>query len=155
MQGGLWDYNEEGKVAVREWSGEDEEAQEYYKTSLTGGLRPTDYIFAFTGSDYEERFQLSKERASWIEGYKLYKDVLGTEIWPRPYMDEEISTRINELYTDIDSTSDMYRANWITGVSDIDADWDEYLKTLNKIGLEEFVDLHQQAYDAFLKSMGQ
>ena len=64
-------------------------------------------------------------------------------------MENDITARINELYTDIDSTTDMYRANWITGVTDVDAEWDAYLETMKKIGIDEFVELHQRAYDVF------
>ena len=38
----------------------------------------------------------------------------------------------------------------MTGNSDIDADWDSYLKSLNSMGLEEFVQILQKTYDNFL-----
>lgn len=151
VQGGLWDYDEDGKVVVRSANAEDETdlgyiESSYHQTIARGSNTPA----AFTAEDYAERMQLTEEQQYQQKSYEIYKDVLGDEIWPRPYMSDDITARINELYTDIDSTTDMYRANWLTGISDIDAEWDSYLETLNKIGLEEFVDLHQQAYDTVM-----
>lgn len=149
VQGGLWDYDESGKIFMRTANYQDETDLGYLETAMGDGLGIENLPGAFTPSDYVERLQLSDTQVSQQANYELYKPVIGTEIWPRPYMTDDITARINELYTDIDSTTDMYRANWLTGVSDIDAEWDSYLETLNKIGLEEFVELHQQAYDVF------
>ena len=40
-------------------------------------------------------------------------------------------------------------ARWIAGESDIDADWDSYISSLNGIGLEEYVSMYQTAYDRY------
>lgn len=36
---------------------------------------------------------------------------------------------------------------FIAGQADIDKSWDKYLSTLQEIGIDEFVDIHQRAYD--------
>ena len=145
VEGGFWDYNEDGKIvttAIERAEGE------YRETSLAMSI-----VSAWPGcqtyEDYKDRLALSPQQEYRQVNYELYKDVIGTEIWPRPYMENDITARINELYTDIDSTTDMYRANWITGVTDVDAEWDAYLETMKKIGIDEFVELHQRAYDVF------
>ena len=39
--------------------------------------------------------------------------------------------------------------SWINGSADINAGWDEYVNQINKLGMEDYVRLHQEAYDAF------
>ena len=36
---------------------------------------------------------------------------------------------------------------WILGTGDVEADWDDYMKTLNKMGLSKVLDVMQSAYD--------
>ena len=147
-----WEYNDEGKMVVLEADANKEEDQAILDSKMPHNIADN-YPYAFTADDYSSRFILDADKESYDEHYDLYKDAMAKECWPRPYIADDIYTRINELYTDIDSTTDMYRANWLTGVSDIDAEWDGYLETLNKMGLEEFVDLHQQAYDVYLTGL--
>ena len=40
-----------------------------------------------------------------------------------------------------------YRAEVITGKKDLDSTWDEYISTLNKMGLQTAVDNMNDAYD--------
>ena len=72
-----------------------------------------------------------------------------------PYPDlvftEEEGTERSTLMTDIDSYRGMMRAAFITGESDIDAEWDNYVNTLKNMGLERLVEIEQAAYDRFSK----
>ena len=38
-------------------------------------------------------------------------------------------------------------ALWITGAADVDAEWEDYLSELDKIGLPRYLELTQEAYD--------
>lgn len=40
--------------------------------------------------------------------------------------------------------------DFITGVRDIDADWDEYINTLKSMGIEEAIAMCQTAYDNYM-----
>ena len=62
----------------------------------------------------------------------------------------ESASRLSELRTDISNTVAMYKANWVMGVSDIDAEWDGYINALKKMGIEEYVSIIQAEYDQFL-----
>lgn len=64
------------------------------------------------------------------------------------YTDEELE-RIGAIRTDLTSYAEQMYANWVTGVSDIDADWEGYIQQLNAMGLEEYVQIHRDAYAAF------
>ncbi len=105
---------------------------------------------AYTADDYANRIVLSADQKIYQANYEVYKDYMTNEYWPRPYFAEEDTTRINELRTDIFNTVAEKKAAWVTGNSDIDADWDSYLKSLNSMGLEEFVQILQKTYDNFL-----
>ena len=39
--------------------------------------------------------------------------------------------------------------SWINGSADINAGWDEYVNQINKLGMEDYIRLNQEAYDAF------
>lgn len=68
------------------------------------------------------------------------------------YTEEELS-EISALSMDLKSYVELKYANWVTGVEDIDADWDGYIEQLNAMGLERYVELQTQAYNVYLDSM--
>lgn len=109
---------------------------------------------AYTVADYEDKIILSAAQSIFQSNYAIYKDYMTTEYWPRPYFAEEDTTRINELRTDIFNTVSEKKAAWVTGKSDINADWDNYVESLNNMGLDEFVGLLQKTYDNFLTGVG-
>ena len=39
-------------------------------------------------------------------------------------------------------------ALWCSGAADVDAEWEDYLKELDKIGLPRYLELAQEAYDS-------
>ncbi|MBE5866574.1 MAG: extracellular solute-binding protein [Lachnospiraceae bacterium] len=107
--------------------------------------------FGFTAADYNEgRIAISDAQQDAQETYDLYRPYLNDEIWPRPYLTNEVSTKLSELRTDIFSVINEKKAAWITGKADIEKDWDEYCATLEQIGIDEFVSLMQSAYDTYM-----
>ena len=52
------------------------------------------------------------------------------------------------LWTDIDKYLVSMNSAFITGEKDIEAEWDTYIETLNKMGLETIIEIYQNAYDA-------
>lgn len=84
----------------------------------------------------------------------------------RPYQTSEyqnlpalnFTTEDSERIADISAAMLDYisrkHAEWISGSADIDAEWDEYCKELQKMGCEEYLAIYQRTYDAvkeFLK----
>lgn len=68
------------------------------------------------------------------------------------YTEEELA-EISSLIMDLQSYVELKYANWVTGLEDIDADWEGYIAQLNAMGLERYVELQTQAYNAYLESM--
>lgn len=62
------------------------------------------------------------------------------------YTDEE-SEFINDYGVAIQNYVEGNLAKWMMGESDIDADWDAYIKQLETLKVQEFIDIMQTAYD--------
>lgn len=62
------------------------------------------------------------------------------------YTDEE-SQLINDYGIPIQNYVEENLANWMLGVNDIDADWDAYMKQLETLKIQEYIDTMQAAYD--------
>jgi putative aldouronate transport system substrate-binding protein len=58
---------------------------------------------------------------------------------------------MDQYGTDINTYRKQTFANWITGSGDIDAEWEEYVETMNGLGLEEWLTYKQEAYDVLSK----
>ncbi len=59
----------------------------------------------------------------------------------------EESARISELTSTITSFVSQSRAEFLTGIKDIDGQWDAYLNELEKMGVKELLEIYQGAYD--------
>ncbi len=68
-------------------------------------------------------------------------------VMPDLYMSPEDSGEMSLLKTNVMDTQKEYMVGFITGTKDIDAEWDSYIKALNNVGLERYLELLQKAYD--------
>lgn len=107
----------------------------------------SEYMYNVSHSMSNKGFMKMRE-----EIYPVYKDmgILNTEIWPRPYYTVEVSDEIAALRTDIYAIINQYEASWVTGQSDIEADWDAFNTALQAAGSERLVEILQNSYDSFL-----
>ncbi|EPH65854.1 ABC transporter, solute-binding protein [Enterococcus casseliflavus 14-MB-W-14] len=71
-------------------------------------------------------------------------------IYPRVFLEKEDTDRLAKIETDIWDYIYRKRAEWITG-GKIDEEWEEYLAELERVGLEEWIQIKQTGYDNFLK----
>jgi putative aldouronate transport system substrate-binding protein len=62
-------------------------------------------------------------------------------------MTSEESTEYDSLYTDVDTYAQTEILSFITGTSDIDADFDSFVSGMNDLGLTRMIELEQTAYD--------
>ena len=81
---------------------------------------------------------------------RTFDDYAAKETLPQSLMftDEETET-LTSIQSGIKDQILQMTARWIAGESDIDADWDSYISSLNGIGLEEYVSMYQTAYDRY------
>lgn len=62
------------------------------------------------------------------------------------YTEDEIDV-INQFKMDIDTYFQQMEAKFITGAESIEKGWDRYVKTLQSIGLDDYLEAYQSAYD--------
>ncbi len=101
------------------------------------------------------------EKMPWMEGqeaqmevYNMYETYLDPETWPRPYYAVEEADRLSELTTDIFNLTETQRAKWVCGQEELnDASWKKYVGEMEKMGVQEMVDIYQAAYDRYQAGM--
>jgi putative aldouronate transport system substrate-binding protein len=101
-----------------------------------------------------------------VFGENMYSDVekavckerlkYGPEVvWGKfNYTDEEYQ-RLSIIENDINTYINEMRAKFITGDADLDADWEEYINTLNRMGLEELFTIYKSGLDAYEKAIAE
>lgn len=60
---------------------------------------------------------------------------------------------IDNTMADIQAYYRAKHVEFVTGVSDIETDWDAYVEEFNKMRIDELVDVYQAAYDRFMANM--
>lgn len=84
------------------------------------------------------------------EKYDAYRQVKAI---PNLIMSEVDAAKITELGNALNSYMGEAMAKFITGELDINSDteWNNYIKELEKIGIQEYIEISQKAYDAMMK----
>lgn len=135
------EYNAEGKLDYT-----DIKATPENRTGLVP--KGTERIFAMTEVSAG---LLASPPAHMIEKQWLdtfYADYYKGEFYPKVFFTMDEVERLSILKTDIITyTNEMY-AKWIA-IGGIEDEWDDYVKKLNDMGLEEMVQIHQDALDRF------
>ncbi len=71
---------------------------------------------------------------------------------PAFFMSEEGSAKISSLKTPLNELVKQAAAEFITGVRDLDKDWDAYVNELKALSLDEYVQTLNAEYKSFLKN---
>ena len=102
-------------------------------------------------SGYYELFQWSEANIATLNAYNRYNDagVINNQVWPRPYFTDAGNEVLLELRAEIFKLVEKKRAEWIHGVKDIDAEWEDFQDDLEASDIEELVDAMQEAYDVW------
>lgn len=72
--------------------------------------------------------------------------------YPLVYFTEEEQKTVSTLKPDIDTYFEQMEAKFITGAESIDDNWDEYVDTLESLGIADIVAVHQAAYDRWVEA---
>lgn len=83
------------------------------------------------------------------EGHRRVDQVV--ETFPALVYTSEESQRRATIYTDISSYLGTMRTQFITGEADIESGWEQHIATVNQMGLEEYLQIEQSAYDRMYK----
>lgn len=57
----------------------------------------------------------------------------------------------SSIIADVETFAKEYTAQFISGVRDIDAEWDSYISTMKGMGVERAIEIEQGAYDRYLQ----
>ncbi len=96
---------------------------------------------AGVAEEYEENDAL-------IEEYQPYLN----ELFPKLWYSEEDMKRASIIETDIRTYMEKTIAEWATGQKDIDAEWENHLKALNDLGLQEWQTIIEKSYNQYLEN---
>ncbi|MHC5269743.1 extracellular solute-binding protein [Enterococcus sp. LJL98] len=67
--------------------------------------------------------------------------------FPLLYLTTEESEKVRDSATDLSTYVEQMEAKFITGLESIDKGWDNYVKTIEGMGLEQYIATYQTAYD--------
>ena len=69
-------------------------------------------------------------------------------VYPNVFMSQEDTEELSNLQADITKTINATRSDWIMN-GFTDADWDEYLKSLDAYGLNDMLEIFQKYLDDY------
>lgn len=104
---------------------------------------------ATTMKDYEEKLLWTDANQQKADALEQYKDVINTEVWPRPYYDREQSEALSEIFGDVALVIKEYRAGVLNGDKNLTTDYEAFKDLLKQARVEELVEIMQEAYDVF------
>lgn len=108
---------------------------------------PREHDFAFS------RFTVTEEA---MEGINLYLDSGWIqEAFPPQSFSQSDKNRYDDLSNGLSTYSSEQFQRWVMGAEVLDdAVWDRYIDQLHRLGLEEFTELAQKAYDEYIEAVG-
>ena len=109
-----------------------------YAIGLAGGACPEFVTEAFS------KARASTDHYDAWDKYEEFYDVV--DLVNFTFTPEE-QERLNALTADIVTYVDESRIAFVTGKLSIEDDWDNYVSTIERMGLEEYVSIFQAAYD--------
>ena len=62
---------------------------------------------------------------------------------------------LDNKLADIKSYVSEMQGKFVTGVADIDTDWDTYCKTLDQMGINDIIEVYQASYDRWCEALGE
>lgn len=155
-EGVLWQYeeNNQGEQVRVYVEGIDLGNTEEFRATVTPNYGLTVPTMDFP--DKVDQFPLILDEAN-TEKDTSFEDFIASETeekvtqfakvtFPLLYLTTEESDKVRNIETDLQTYVDQMEAKFITGVEPIE-NWDKYIKTVESMGLEEYVAIYQGAYD--------
>jgi putative aldouronate transport system substrate-binding protein len=115
--------------------------------------------FADNGPMYIRKsteIEMAQDMSNALSEREAYKDVLAkiseSDNYPQMFMKytEADQNAMAVAQANINNITNNYWALWLTGESDIDADWDAYVASVESAGLNDVLKIRQAAFDAYL-----
>lgn len=110
----------------------------------------THWPYAYTSEDLTTKYSTTEAIQKKRDALEAYKDIITPEPWPRPLLDPDDATRVNELKPDMKTVTDEYLHKVLTGEKNTTSDWAVYKATMQTLGIDEMLEIYQDTYDAYL-----
>lgn len=99
----------------------------------------------------EQYFFGGESRQSSLDAAAKISEFGNEEVWPPFSFSEEESDRMSALTSDINTYIREQQAKFITGTAPF-SEWDNYVKTIERMGLEDYMSIYQAAYERYTTS---
>ncbi|GIP35003.1 extracellular solute-binding protein [Paenibacillus sp. J2TS4] len=96
----------------------------------------------------EQYFKGGESLPNSIAAAELLEPYANKEVWPAFSFTPEENSRLAGLSSDIGTYVSEMRAKFITGAKPL-AEWDDYVQTINKMGLEEYMKIYKAAFERY------
>ena len=96
----------------------------------------------------DDYFTGSENAPGDIEATKELEPYLIDEVWPNFTYTSEENDQVSVLKADINKYVQEMQAKFITGETSL-SEWDSYVSTIEKMGLEDFMNIQQKAYERY------
>lgn len=123
-----------GQLQNKHWSGTGPYVRQY---SISAGV-------VWSGNELDTAPAIA-------EGQIAYMGHNPSKVVPKLIYTAEETDQIAEIQANLKTYTAECRSMFLTGGNDIEADWDNYLKELEIIGLSKFLEVAQKAYDRMYK----
>lgn len=159
-----WFYSEEGTRFC--YMGVEDITYEYIDDDTWDWILESDELGTVTVTELRKNNLLSKpfpylykanevvwsqqNDAAEVEIMRLRKisNQYDVQAFPNITLSEEDQLSISTIVSDVSSYCQNMIVSFITGETDIDAEWDNYVATANSMGVEELVSIYQGYVDA-------
>lgn len=157
MEGSFWNFADEGQKSfegkqaiwqmVKPWNDTDPQNESWiavgvwdYTDLRVGQATSEEIMNDLWGKDSNEYMLYTKT----MELYAPH--AVNWSLPPMNFTTEE-QEEVATLKTDLESYYKSAMFNFITGNTDLDADWDKYIDEINKVGLTRLLELYQTVYE--------
>lgn len=119
---------------------------EFRHQSTPGGSAPS----AILKEHWDTIIALPEEKKAVTEDIQPFLPYLTTENFPFVFLfSQEETQNLAKLRTDIDSNVAQMTAKWITAAPPSDAEWEDYVSSMQRMGLEDLLQIYQAAYERY------
>ncbi|WP_334078164.1 extracellular solute-binding protein [Paenibacillus sanfengchensis] len=130
---------------IRKYEGGQQLGAFQYVDNVYGGYYPyveppADFRSAAKGKTVDEDF---KTNSAELEKF------LPEEIWPSFVPTPEESKEQSAILTDINKYITEMRVKFITGKANLEADWDNYVSTLDRMGAQKYLEIKKSQYERY------
>lgn len=145
-EGYLFEYDENGDRVQLDPPDQYDSSEDY-----RGTLTPAYGIPTPTANDRVEGVELTPFD-EFLDAETAEKvDAFGEVAFPLVYLTDEEQEIVNTIEIDLRSYVEQLEARFITGVEPL-SNWDNYIDTIESMNIEEYIQIHQDAYDRWADS---